>query len=390
LISTSEPSVSVSLLEAVFNLDSDFIVIPSKVLVFSAGGQLLALQSYYSDFYWVHTDHLGSGRKLTSTSGTVVYRGEYDPHGQMIYEWSSSGEYYKNSRKYTGYERDWATNLDNAKARAFNHNRGRFMQPDPLGVGAADPSNPQSLNRYSYVGNDPANFVDPSGLLRALFIPGQACVDIGDGPRCETYYTVIWVDDGFGYGTPGGVLDQLGLLPQPGTTILRPDGEVATPCDLMAAAAQRAAEIALNQFPSNLSEAVKVFDKVFSNFYLGGNLGNNPLSAAMYYFNREANINSAAAGDYSSKPYRGYEGFKEGFRDSSVEGRNDDQTHHAAIYINAGIRGQGDIAFLHMMTDNNSGDKKLGMAAFMFGKSLARNPSALRDVGINFLRAFCN
>jgi hypothetical protein len=44
----------------------------------------------------------------------VVYRGEYDPHGQMIYEWSSSGEYYKNSHKYTGYERDWATNLDNA------------------------------------------------------------------------------------------------------------------------------------------------------------------------------------------------------------------------------------------------------------------------------------
>jgi RHS repeat-associated protein len=120
----------------------------------------------------------------------------------MIYEWSSSGEYYKNNRKYTGYERDWATNLDNAKARTFNHNRGRFLQPDPLGVGAADATNPQSLNRYSYVGNDPANFVDPRGLLRAIYIPGQACVDIGLGPVCETYYTVIWIDDGFSNGGP--------------------------------------------------------------------------------------------------------------------------------------------------------------------------------------------
>jgi hypothetical protein len=39
------------------------------------------------------------------------------------------------------------------------------MQPDPLGLGAADVTNPQSLNRYSYVGNDPVNFVDPLGLM---------------------------------------------------------------------------------------------------------------------------------------------------------------------------------------------------------------------------------
>jgi hypothetical protein len=37
-----------------------------------------------------------------------------------------------------------------------------------LGVGAADATNPQSLNRYSYVGNDPVNHVDPSGLRYGL------------------------------------------------------------------------------------------------------------------------------------------------------------------------------------------------------------------------------
>ena len=38
------------------------------------------------------------------------------------------------------------------------------MQPDPLGLGASDATNPQSLNLYSYVQNDPINLIDPSGL----------------------------------------------------------------------------------------------------------------------------------------------------------------------------------------------------------------------------------
>jgi RHS repeat-associated protein len=94
----------------------------------------------------------------------VVYRAEFDPHGQQLYEWASGGATFLNSHKFTGYERDWATNLDYAKARSYTRYRGRFLQPDPLGVAAADVTNPQSLNRYGYVGNDPVNFVDPSGL----------------------------------------------------------------------------------------------------------------------------------------------------------------------------------------------------------------------------------
>jgi len=36
--------------------------------------------------------------------------------------------------------------------------------PDPAGLAAVDPSNPQSWNRYAYVMNDPLDWVDPSGL----------------------------------------------------------------------------------------------------------------------------------------------------------------------------------------------------------------------------------
>jgi RHS repeat-associated protein len=42
--------------------------------------------------------------------------------------------------------------------------QGRWIQPDPAGLAAVDPTNPQSWNRYAYVGNNPLSFNDPLGL----------------------------------------------------------------------------------------------------------------------------------------------------------------------------------------------------------------------------------
>ncbi|PYV17041.1 MAG: hypothetical protein DMG21_09650 [Acidobacteria bacterium] len=48
--------------------------------------------------------------------------------------------------------------------RRYSSTQGRWLSPDPAGLGAADPANPQSWNRYAYVLNNPINFVDPLGL----------------------------------------------------------------------------------------------------------------------------------------------------------------------------------------------------------------------------------
>jgi hypothetical protein len=41
---------------------------------------------------------------------------------------------------------------------------GRFLSPDPSGLYYADPTNPQSLNLYSYALNNPLTKTDPTGL----------------------------------------------------------------------------------------------------------------------------------------------------------------------------------------------------------------------------------
>jgi len=67
----------------------------------------------------------------------------------------------------TGKERDAESGLDYFGARYYGSNMGRFMSPDwseqPEAVPYADTDNPQSLNLYSYVLNNPLSHRDPDG-----------------------------------------------------------------------------------------------------------------------------------------------------------------------------------------------------------------------------------
>jgi RHS repeat-associated protein len=89
------------------------------------------------------------------------------------------GQTFLNSHKFTGYERDLPTQLENAKARLYARVKGRFLQPDPLGLGAADMTNPQSLNSYNYVQNDPMNATDPSGTNMSSYSAEYSFGDCG-------------------------------------------------------------------------------------------------------------------------------------------------------------------------------------------------------------------
>ena len=111
---------------------------------------------------YYHADHLGSARLMTDSSGNQTWSATYLPFGQ---EWNPQPT--TNHYKFTGKERDSESALDNFGARYCSSSLGRFMSPDwsdePQPIPYADLGNPQSLNLYSYVQNNPLTLLDDDG-----------------------------------------------------------------------------------------------------------------------------------------------------------------------------------------------------------------------------------
>jgi RHS repeat-associated protein len=98
--------------------------------------------------------------------------------------------------KFTGYERDAETGLDYAFARYYSSRLGRFMSTDPL---AGDLTDPQSLNRYAYVYNNPSNNADPSGLYCGV---GYGC---NQGSGGFSYFDLETPGAGWSSYDPGDI-----------------------------------------------------------------------------------------------------------------------------------------------------------------------------------------
>ncbi|WP_017931467.1 RHS repeat domain-containing protein [Robiginitomaculum antarcticum] len=105
---------------------------------------------------YTHTDHLGSPVAGTDSAGNVAWRERYTPYGEKLLNPTALD----NQAAFTGHIYDAPTGLTYMQARYYDPNIGRFLSIDPVGV---TPSTPGMFNRYSYVGNDPINAIDPDG-----------------------------------------------------------------------------------------------------------------------------------------------------------------------------------------------------------------------------------
>jgi RHS repeat-associated protein len=124
------------------------------------GGKLVAMyRSSNTGFF--HQDHLGSTRLVTLANKSIYENMDFLPFGEQIA--GSSGV----THKFTGKERDSESSLDYFGARYYSSSLGRFMSPDwsasPTSVPYAAFGNPQSLNLYGYVKNNPLNVTDVDG-----------------------------------------------------------------------------------------------------------------------------------------------------------------------------------------------------------------------------------
>jgi RHS repeat-associated protein len=117
------------------------------------GGRMVA-QSYASATYFLHANALGSDTQITDQGGAVKTDWVY-------YPWEP-WEYLGNEvdAHFAGFEQSGGPNYP-TPFRRYSGAQGRWLSPDPL---AGDVSNPQSLNRYAYVLNNPTTLTDPLGL----------------------------------------------------------------------------------------------------------------------------------------------------------------------------------------------------------------------------------
>jgi RHS repeat-associated protein len=119
------------------------------------GGRPVA--TYVSGTRFLHANALGSTLALTDHYGTYTQDAVYDAWGNL-WAWSGTME---DQRFASLGKRDAETGLDPTWARLYSSTQMRWLSPDPL---AGDITNPQSLNRYAYVMNNPTTLIDPLGL----------------------------------------------------------------------------------------------------------------------------------------------------------------------------------------------------------------------------------
>ena len=141
----------------------------------------LAMYDSSANLTYSRADWLGSGRLVTDHTQAMVDDSAYAPFGE---QYQATGTSYD----FTG-QQQWTTmtssgvttaGIDDFPFRKYHPTQGRWISPDPAGLGAVDISNPQTWNRYAYLANNPLNAVDPLGLDDCASDGGSLCDDGGN------------------------------------------------------------------------------------------------------------------------------------------------------------------------------------------------------------------
>ncbi len=144
--------------------------------------------------HYVNTDHITGSNIVSNDAKTTQEVLDYYPFGSSRLDEQTS---FNEQVKYAGHVFDSATAFSYMNSRYYNSAVGRFLSEDPLfNTIGFDLSDPQTLNSYSYVTNNPLRYIDVTGQKRTDYV-SPATPPTAPGQPAGTYKGVqLYAGDG--------------------------------------------------------------------------------------------------------------------------------------------------------------------------------------------------
>ncbi len=212
--------------------------------------------------YYVATDQQGTPKIVCDSDGTLVKIMEYDSYGELI---SDSNPSFRLPIGYAGGISDTDTKLVHFGMRDYDPDAGRWTARDPILFDG------YQGNLYVYVGNNPVNLRDPSGLF---CIGGSAYAIFGGGGQfCINGEGIsVCAEVGFGAGTSVEINPFQGLA------------ETGSEFGLQLGVGPASGELTLDDCGNLMFSAglgIGPFSKSVSYDFLGGKWGFNDISVGI-------------------------------------------------------------------------------------------------------------
>jgi RHS repeat-associated protein len=111
---------------------------------------------------YLQTNHLGAVEMATDAKGKPIWEANYSPFGKLMPTMAHARPGFELNLRLPGQYADKETGLYYNDRRYYDPARGRYLTPDPLGLGGG-------ANGYAYVDGNPLKYIDPEGLVLFAF-----------------------------------------------------------------------------------------------------------------------------------------------------------------------------------------------------------------------------